>query len=486
MNRYADSTAIAAHLTNAPAPVGLFTPESEEAVIAAALSSPGACDDAFERLTPEHFASGFNPAIWGAVLNLYRSGQHPSPALVRDRIGSNPAFESWGGIGKLETLTEIGSVRGLASHVAAVGDRAERRAIRQLTDTVSDRAGDTSTGDASDLLGELEHGAAEIAKRSVTADRWLPAGQMVRSAIQYARTRSGRIDHSFGTASVDRYIGGLNAGEVTLLAARPGMGKTVAAQTIAKANAAAGRGVPFFSLEMDAHPLGLRLATDLAFDRAAERYMGVTSNPTADRALKNEILPEQWDRLEHAASIVERWPLKIDTRPGLTLAQIEAAARRAYRQWEREGIKPGPLIIDHLGKVRPSKDRKGNKHAEVADVSNGVAEMAKRLGVPVVALVQLNRGVEGRDDKRPVLSDLRQAGELEEDARQVVFIYRPEYYLREPTDQEVFEAKTKRMTELRAVENQMYWIVEKNSHGPRGQVKTFCEIACSAIRDWEV
>jgi replicative DNA helicase len=136
--------------------------------------------------------------------------------------------------------------------------------------------------------------------------------------------------------------------------------------------------------------------------------------------------------------------------------------------------------------VKPTTDRKGNRHLEVADLSAGIAEVSKRLMVPILALVQLNRGVEGRDDKRPVLSDLRQAGELEEDARQVLFLYRPEYYLREPLASETFEERAVREEELSRVANQLFWLVEKNSHGPRGQVKTFCDIASSAIRDWEV
>jgi replicative DNA helicase len=121
----------------------------------------------------------------------------------------------------------------------------------------------------------------------------------------------------------------------------------------------------------------------------------------------------------------------------------------------------------------------------MADVSGDAAEMAKRLGVPVLGLVQLNRQVETRgEDKRPVLSDLRQAGELEEDARQVIFLYRPEYYLRDGLDGESFEQRAEREEKLNACRNQLFWLVEKNSHGPRGQVKTFCDIACSAVREW--
>lgn len=466
---------------------GLFTPESEQAVIAAILCAPDACEAAFEKLRPEHFADGTMGRLYSAAHGLHRAGSVPSPAMLRDALGADAAFADWGGIERLHLLEEIGTVRGLADHIDAVADRASRRALRQLVDQIGDKTLDTSKGDAASLLSELERGANEIARGATSAEKWITAGDMVREAIAYAKSRSGRVEFSFGVDEVDAFTGGLNAGEATWLAARTGMGKTVGGQTVARANASKGLGTCFFSLEMAAHPLGLRLASDIAFRRGGIMYsaIGQQANPTADAAMKNNLSPEMWARLEEAEAVVNSWPLLIDTRPGLTIAQIEAAVRRQHRKWEQQGIRPGPVIIDHLGKVRPSQDRRGNRHAEVADISGETCEMAKRLGVPVVGLVQLNRGVEGRDDKRPTLSDLRQAGELEEDARQVIFLYRPEYYLREGPPGEDFVAESERKNKLDKVAKQMFWIVGKNSHGPLGQVQTFCEIGSSAIRSWE-
>ncbi len=465
---------------------GLFTPESEQAVLAAVLCSSDGCEAAFERLTAEHFADGTLAKLFGAAMRLYRGGSTPSPAMLRDAMGADEMFAEWGGIGQLHVLAEIGTVRGLSDHIGAVADRAQRRAIRQLVDHVGDRTLDTAKGDAESLLADLERGATEIARGAASSERWIAAGDMVRNAIAYAKSRSGRVEYTFGVAELDDFIGGLNAGEATWLAARPGMGKTVGAQTIVRANAAKGLGSCFFSLEMTEHPLGLRLASDVAFRRDAPFYSatGYPANPTADAAMKNNLPPELWARLEEAEEIVRSWPLLVDTRPGLTIAQIEAATRRQHRRWERQGIAPGPVVIDHLGKVRPSRDRKGNRHAEVADISAEACEMAKRLGVPVLGLVQLNRGVEQREDKRPTLADLRQAGELEEDARQVIFLFRPEYYLREGPPGEDYAQEMDRKDKLAKVAKQMFWVVGKNSHGPLGQVQTFCDIGCSAIRSW--
>lgn len=462
----------------------LYAYESEAALIGAAMYSPTDCEVAFDQLRPEHFGDGVHAMVWAAITEVYRSGGSPSPPIVRDRVGDHPAFVEWGGGALLADLWDVATVVGVSDHVGAVADRAARRAAKRLIEGLLPRFADVGDARASDLLNELERGAVEISRDGPSIDNWVGASSMVREALDHAKSHRGVIDFPFGIPAVDGFVGGLNAGELTLLAARPGMGKSVGAQAIARANASQGVGVCFFSLEMTRRAMGMRLATDLTYDRQAPYYSGLTSCPTADKALKGELSPAQWRELDEAERRVERWPLLTDDRSGLTMAQIEAAARRQIRAWENAGIRPGPIIIDHLGKVRPSKERNGSKHAEMADVSSDAQLMAKRLGVPVVGLVQLNRGVEGRDDKRPMLSDLRQAGELEEDARQVIFLYRPEYYVRDGLEGETQEQRLTRLDKLQACEHQLYWIVEKNSHGPRGQVLTFCEIACSAIREW--
>lgn len=466
--------------------LALYSFESEAALIGAAMYAPEACEAAFERLRPNDFGDPVHGAIWAAISTIVQAGGAPGPAIVRDKLGSHEGFAQWGGYDTLFGLWDSATTVGVGDHMAAVSDRAGRRNLQALVRDLLPRIEDTAVGDYIELLSEMERRAGEIAQSGATADNWMDAGGMVRLAIEHARARAGTIKYPFGVPAVDRFTNGMNAGEMTLLGARTGMGKTVGMMTAAKANAMAGLGSCVYSLEMTRQHLGMRLACDLSFRRDARLYSGVTTNVTLDRALKNELTPEQWSMLDEAHAIASRMTLHTDDQPGLTMAQIEARARRKIRQFERDGIEPGPVFIDHLGKVRPGKDRKGSKHAEVADVSNDCAEMAKRLGVPVIGLVQLNRQVEGRgDDKRPVLSDLRQAGELEEDARQVIFLYRPEYYLRAGPPNESFQAEAERKEKLRDVERKLFWIVEKNSHGARGEVLTFCEIGCSAVRDWE-
>lgn len=458
--------------------------EAEQALLGSLLYDREAVFSVDALVRSAHFYEPFHQRLFEAVRDSALKGRATDPALLAQQFEGDPAWADLGGTEYLGLLIDRAPPSASAPDYArAVAGLSTRRELIRIGREIAAVA--CSESEAEDALAQAERLLADVSTKAGASDEWTSAGKLIADAITYARARDGRVAYSFGVEAVDELTGGMNAGEMTIVAGRPGGGKTVVAQTIARANAAAGLGTCVFSLEMSANPLGLRLACDLAFDRGAPSYSGRTSNPTSDKAIKNELSPEQWRAMERAQDTVEGWPLHIDTRAGLTLAHIEASARRAHSRWARRGIKPGPVIIDHLGRVKPAVDRRGNLYAETADLSGGAAEMAKRLGVPVVALVQLNRGVEQREEKRPTLSDLRNAGNLEEDARQVLMIYRPEYYLREPLGSETFEQEAERRAKLDQARNKLFFLAEKNSHGPVGQVLAFCEVACSAIRDWD-
>lgn len=455
--------------------------DAEHALLGCALYD----NEAFrlvDHLEGRHFYEPFHGRLWAAIGDKVGKGVLAEPIGLAEQFARDPAFAELGGVPFLADLVDQAPAANAAPSLAEVIKAlSRRRDLIRLAQEVGEGA--RTANDTDEVIAHISTRISEL-DRDRSGDSWVSGGEAIRAAIEHARTRTGRIDYPYGIPSLDRFTGGMNAGEVTILAARPGMGKTVGALSVARASASAGLGTCMFSLEMTRSALGMRLACDLAYDRGAPVFSGVPTCPTFDRAMKGELDDAQWRCLIEAEETVSSWPLMIDDRSGLTMATIEAAARRQHREWRRRGIKPGPVIIDHLGKVKPQVDRRGSKHAEVADVSGDAQVMAKRLGVPVLALVQLNRGVENREDKLPQLSDLRQAGELEEDARQVIFLFRPEYYIREAKPDENFEDRAERLEKLQAVRNQMFWIVEKNSHGPRGQVQSFCEIACSAIREW--
>lgn len=473
------------HITGATAPAAI---EAEKALLGIALSNADALD-LIEGLTPEHFYEPLHGRLWGAIQSRYASGSLADTAILDGLFVQDEAYRTKGGLTYLDALVALapGAARAEA-YAAEIRDTAARRAIMRLANDIADKAAgvEEEEAGAAEILAMLEAGASEIAKTADVGDAWMNPGEMIAGAVERAKASRGVIEFPLGIPEFDRLLGGLHRQEVTVLAARPGVGKTVGAQAYARAIAQNGMAVAFFALEMGPDPMALRLACDLAYDRDLPCHMGVTSNITLSKINSGELNEGQWDQLTQAQRWAARMPLRYDARPGHTMARIEALSRRLFRKAERHGVKPGLVVIDHMGKVRPPKGHRGDLRAEAISVSRDASEMAKRLDVPVLLLCQLNRGVEGRQDKQPNLADLREAGQIEEDARQVIFLHRPEYYLRPPadTESETFDQRLDREAKLEAARNKLHWIVAKNSHGPTGSALTFCDIAASAVREW--
>lgn len=459
--------------------------DAEQAVLGLMLSENEVLD-VLDGLRPHDFHEPFHGELYDFGIKAITAGRRFEPMMAAARFKDNGALDLFGGLPYLSDLVDRAPpVPNASEYATIIRDAARRREIIAAAREAEHEATTPGAASAEEIVSRLEARAAEIAESGATKTEFVSAAQTIRNAIASARARDGKMEFNTGLSELDEKLGGLNRGEHIVIAGRPGMGKTLVAGQIAKANAARGMGTCLFSLEMSAEAMGLRMAADLAYDSMAPVYMSQSANPSYDNARKNRLSIAEWSRMNDAGDIAETWPLHLDFRVGLTVSQIEAAARRAHRRWRAEGVTPGPVIVDHLGKVRPETQRQGSKHAEVADVSGALARLAKRLGVPVISFCQLNRGVEGRDDKRPQLSDLRQAGEIEEDARVVLFLYRPEYYYRPPLDPSSESAadRSERETKLGKVRNKLFFLVEKNSSGSLGQVETFCDVACAAIRD---
>ena len=460
--------------------------EAEQALLGALLMDPEAVFTVDGSIKAAHFFEPFHRRLYEAVRDQALKGRPTDPALLADRFRSDPAWADLGGTEYLGLLIDRAPPSANAPEYArTVAGLFTRRELIRLGKEFA-HAALVGEADAEDLLADAERELGELAVSGGAQEEWIDGASVIAQAIESARSRKGVMDCVTGVAEVDEMLGGFNAGELAIIAGRPGMAKSVAASQIAKANAAKGRGTVFFSLEMGAEPLGLRLACDLAYDRQAPVYAGVSTNITFDHARKGKLSVEEWRRLDRAREDIDGWPLLFDTKPGQTVARMEQKARRAFARWKRQGIEPGCIIVDHMGLIRPDKDRQGSKYAETADISHALAAMAKRLGVPVICLCQLNRQVEGRgEDKRPTLSDLRQAGEIEEDARVVIFLLRPAYYLRPPEGHEDAAARAERESKLERCRYQLFWIVAKNNNGLTGQVETFVDVGCAAIRSRE-
>ena len=464
-------------------PTPLSNPEVEFNLIGTILADPEALQ-LIDGLRPDHFSEPFAKAMFEEAVRVVESGRTLDAMLMAERTEGWVAREQAGGRAWLFALTaDSPPTTGAPAMAQMVRDCALRRGLMSAAREITQLA--LSGSDAAvDQFSRAERLIAELAHEGATPTAWHTPGEVVGPALRLSRASKGLPGLSTGLADLDAITGGWRRGQLAVVAGRPSMGKSTAGLQFVKAAAQSGRGAIFFSMEMPPADLGLRLACDLAYDAYAPYINGRKDNPCYFDAAKGDLHPSHWQMLEQSERAVSDWPVAFDVRPGLTVSQMLAASRRKFREWERQKVEPGLIVVDHLTIVRPEQNRQGSKVAEVGDISRGLAEMSKILDVPVVALCQLSRAVEGRgSDKRPSLSDLRWSGEIEQDARLVAFLYRPEYYLRRPEDATDEDAMTEWRSKLDKVRHRLWWLIEKSNNGPTGEVETHCDIACSAIRD---
>ena len=312
--------------------------------------------------------------------------------------------------------------------------------------------------------GAREKGAAAL---SENVDEWL-------DAVERFEPAAGGL--STGVEALDAEIGGLRAGDLVVIGGRPSMGKTIIGTTMLRACAEAGFGGLMFSLEMPRAQLRTRLLCDLARDEHKVAYSTVMAN----RASATDIA-----YLRRAAERLKTFPIIVDDRGGLSMEQIAYGARRAERAFEGDGKELGLIVVDYLQLMALPKEWRSDKNNGVGANSSGLKRLAKELGVPIVVLSQLSRQVEQRDNKRPMLSDLRDSGSIEQDADVVIFPFREEYYLqKEAADAKKESARIELMADLGAVKNRIELAVEKQRNGPRATIMADCDAATSSIRSF--
>lgn len=277
-----------------------------------------------------------------------------------------------------------------------------------------------------------------------------------------------------GLADLDYVLGGWPRGELVIVAGRPGMGKSAFTVSSVARAARAGHGAVVFSLEMTRKQMGSRLASDLAY---------VAADPIAyeDIGKRRVDGDRHIMRLRQAAEMAR--DIRIEEQRGVTVSEIAAKCRRIANEFDRDGRSLDVVFVDHIGLVKASARYAGIRHREVAEVTDGLATLAKELDCAVVGLCQLNRGVEGRESKKPGLADLRDSGAIEEDASAVVFLYREAYYLQMQGKRDTHEDEMRRQALLSAHENRLELIVAKNRNGRTGLVTAFCDIGSNAIRN---
>jgi replicative DNA helicase len=470
--------------------------EAEAALLGALMIDNRLAEDIQMKLRPDHFFEPLHARIYEQILKLVDRNMIASPVTLRPLFEADVEMKELGGPAYLAQLTGSGAaVIGTRDFAEQIYDLALLRALIGVGRGMVEQALDTSEdvnpkeqieGAEAALYRVAEEGGGEGSVKSFAQATKL-AVQMAEKALN---TGGGLSGVTTGLETVNAKTGGLHHSDLLILAGRPGMGKTSLATNIAfnaaqrlvrdledgiAAEKSAGAAVAFFSLEMSA-------------DQLATRVLSEQSGISSENLRMGKISREDFKQLARAAAELESLPLYIDDTPGLTIAALRTRARRMKRQ---RGI--GLIIVDYLQLLQGTgKAGDGNRVQEISEISRGLKTLAKELNVPVIALSQLSRAVEQREDKRPQLSDLRESGSIEQDADIVLFVYREEYYVasREPKrpmdgdDAKVFEAHEAWARDMERAYGMSELIIAKQRHGATGKVKLRFESRITRFSDY--
>jgi replicative DNA helicase len=450
--------------------------EAEQALLGAIMLDNQVLIKVGDKFGPEHFYDPVHGKIYETIRAINGKGHIADGITLHARFSQDGTLNDIGGAAYLALLVNA------AADPAAAGDYAKlildlalRRELIRISSEVGQEAKviDDELYRAEKIIEEAEEKLYKLAETGNASSGFIPFSESLAATLENAYAALKRDTNLIGIPSglsdLDRWLGGLHPSDLLILAGRPSMGKTSLATNIAFNAAKRHRSevdnfgnrvrkdggiVAFYSLEMSAEQLTLRILAD---------WTGIGS----DKIRKGEMSNQEYKKLEEAAREISELPLYIDDTGGLSIAALSARARRLQR---RHGL--DLIVVDYLQLVTATGGKAGeNRVQEVSAITQGLKSLAKELKVPIIALSQLSRQVENRDDKRPQLADLRESGSIEQDADVVMFVFRESYYLLrtepEPGTDKHFEWQEK----VAATENTAEVIIAKQRHGAIGKIK---------------
>lgn len=451
--------------------------EAEKALLGAILLNGGALDGVRHIVTPDDFFEEVHGFLFDTMCRRRDAGEAIDLTLIKTTIGDQDLGGLTVGQYLARMVAEATTVVLAPDYARSVREAAQMRRVFETAQAAAAAMTGGAVADPAAYAAQMIEALDEIASSRLSEHlRRVSIGDSAASVLHRVReAQGGRVRHGvpFGIPSLDHKTLGMRPDQLIILAGRPGMGKTTAAIHFAISAARHGHGVGFVSLEMNAVELAERALAAVAYDPRANdviTYRAITQG--------TDISERAFDRLKQAQVFCDALPLEIEQQPGLTVSQISARARQMRLRFERAGQALGLLVIDHIGLIRPSKRYSGNRVQEMTEISGSLKELAKELGIPVLALSQLNRGLENRPDKRPVLSDLRDSGSIEQDADVVLSLFREAYYL-----EHIAEPKPEELDRLARTINTLEIEILKQRGGPTARIACFCDVACNVLAE---
>jgi replicative DNA helicase len=462
--------------------------EAEQALLGAIFVNNDALNKVGDFLKPEHFFEPVHQRIYDATIKLIERGQIANPVTLKHFFEADDALSDVEGPKYLARLAGAAvSIINVEHYGRVVFDLAMRRNLIGVgEDMVNDAYDNDVEQSAQRQIENAEQRLFSLAESGEVEAGLMDFSAALKDAINMAEAAFHREGLLTGVATglidLDKKLGGLHRSDLLILAGRPAMGKSALATNIAfhaaqKYSEALASGkdmekcdgavVAFFSLEMSAEQLATRLLAEQA-------------EISSERIRRGDISSDDFSRLASAAARLQNVPLFIDDTPALTISALRTRARRLKRTNNL-----GLIVVDYLQLLRPSGRGPENRVQEISEITQGLKALAKDLDVPVLALAQLSRQVEQRDDKRPLLSDLRESGSIEQDADVVMFVFREEYYheRKEPEldtpEHAEWQEKAERIHGLSEI------IIGKQRHGPTGTVRLVFEREFTKFRNLE-
>jgi len=447
--------------------------EAEQALLGSLMFDNAVFERLSDRLRGSHFYEPFHQRLFDAIEDHIRQGLLAEPTILMERFKQDPAFQEFGGLRYLADLVDRAPPAANAPDYArVVYDLALRRDLIRIGGEIIKEAPNPETP-ADEQIEQAEQTLYSLAETGKPSSGFVSFSQALSGAVEMAGEAYQREGKLAGLATrlddLDQKLGGLHPSDLLILAGRPSMGKTALATNIAfnvarnyrweptpdgGRKTVDGGVVAFYSLEMSAEQLAMRILADAS---------GVSS----DKLRKGEIDASDFGKIRDAAIEIGESPLYIDATGGLSISKLAARARRLKRMEHGLDL----IVVDYLQLVTTGENSQKNRVQEVSEITGGLKALAKELNVPIIALSQLSRQVEQREDKRPQLSDLRESGSIEQDADCVMFVYRESYYLGRAEPREGTEEHLKWQEDMDRLQHQAEVVIGKQRHGPIGIVK---------------